>query len=219
MSVTGGGGGHHRGRVTAGPGTGAHWWGGRGPAGGGTHAAPGGRRGPVPTLLVLLAVLLVGGAAVTVALSGNSSPAPPAPAASAAPSVPASPVGGSRSPGRTGPDTAVLQGTIDEVLAAAPLRFAADSAAPAPDAAAAASRVAAVLRAAPGPRITVEGHTAPVGEDRGGAQALSQQRAAQVVRLLEASGVPAGSLTAVGVGPARPLATLDASRRVEIRVG
>ncbi|MEJ2861805.1 OmpA family protein [Actinomycetospora flava] len=208
--------------MTAGPGTGAHWWGGRGPAGGGTHAAPGGRRSRLPLVLVLLAVLLVGGAAVTVALTRGSSPAPPsppAPAASAGPAAPASPAGGSRTPARTGPDTAVLQSTVDEVLAAAPLRFPADSATPAPDAAAAVARVAAALRASPGPSITVEGHTAPAGEDRGGAQTLSQQRADEVVRLLEANGVPAGSLTAVGVGPARPLGSLEASRRVEIRVG
>lgn len=215
------GGGHHRGRVTGVPG-GAHWWGGRGPAGGGTHAASG-RRRRTPVLLVALAVLLLGGAAVAVALTQGGTPGgaptPPAPAASAAP-VGADPSGASPRPaGRTGPDTAVLQGTVDEVLVAAPLRFPADSATLTPESAAAVSRVAAALRAAPGPPVTVEGHTAPAGEDTGSAQVLSQQRAEEVVRRLQAAGVPAGSLTAVGVGPARPLASLDASRRVEIRVG
>ncbi|GAA4936216.1 outer membrane protein OmpA-like peptidoglycan-associated protein [Actinomycetospora succinea] len=212
------GGGHHRGRVTGVPG-GAHWWGGRGPSGGGTHAAPGGRRSRVPMVLGLLAVLVVGGAAVAVALTRGSSEIPQTPPAPAASAGSAAPAGSPRPAGRTGPDTVVLQGTIDEVLAAAPLRFAADSATPVPEAAGGVSRVAAVLRASPGPPVTVEGHTAPAGEDVGDAQALSQQRAEEVVRRLEAAGVPAGSLTAVGVGPARPLASLEASRRVEIRVG
>ncbi|MDD7939957.1 OmpA family protein [Actinomycetospora lutea] len=212
------GGGHHRGRITGVPG-GAHWWGGRGPSGGGTHAAPGGRRRRTPFVLVALAVLLLGGAAVTVALTQGGSSTPPAPAASVAPAAPDTPDATPRPAGRSGPDTAVLQGTVDELLATAPLRFPADSATPAPEAGASVSRLAAVLRASPGPPVTVEGHTAPAGDDTGDAQALSQQRAEEVVRRLEAAGVPAGSLTAVGVGAARPLASLDASRRVEIRVG
>lgn len=209
------GGGHHRGRVTGVPG-GAHWWGGRGPAGGGTHAARAARR-RLPLVLAVLVLLLAGGA-VAFALTRPTEPPPPV-ASPDAPGAAAVPAGGTRPPSRTGPDAAVLQGTIDELLTAAPLRFPADEATPPPDAAAAVSRVAALLRATPGPPVTVEGHTAPAGEDTGGAQALSQRRADEVVRLLEASGVPSGSLTAVGVGPARPLASLDASRRVEIRVG
>ncbi|MEJ2889419.1 OmpA family protein [Actinomycetospora aeridis] len=216
------GGGHHRGRVTGAPG-GAHWWGGRGPAGGGTHAAPGDRRRRLPVLLALVVLLLAGGA-VAFALTRPPDPAPTPTAAEQPGTQPgpqpgAVPAGGTRPPSRTGPDAAVLQSTIDEILAAAPLRFPADSATPGADASAAVSRVAAVLRATPGPPVTVEGHTAPAGEDTGDAQALSQRRAEEVVRLLEDAGVPAGSLTAVGVGPADPLGSLEASRRVEIRVG
>ena len=97
----------------------------------------------------------------------------------------------------------MLQQTIDEVLAATPLRFPADSASPGAGAAGAVDRLAGVLRATPGPRVTVEGHTAPTGEETGDAQELSQRRAEEIVRRLEAAGVPAGSLTAVGVGSDR----------------
>ena len=69
-----------------------------------------------------------------------------------------------------------------------------------------------------GPDV-VEGHTAPAGEITDDAQRLSQQRAQEIARRLEAAGVPTGRLTAVGDGPDRPLATLEASRRVELRVG
>ena len=212
--MTGGGGGLHRGRVTGGPGTGAHWWGGRGPAGGGTHAARvGGRRGVL--LIALLAALLLGGVAAAVALTRTSSTPSPAAASPAAP-APGTPTT-SRAAGA--PDVAVLQQTIDEVLVATPLRFPADSATPNAGATGAVDRLAAVLKASPGPTVTVEGHTAPTGEDTGDAQVLSQQRAEDVVRRLEAAGVPAGSLTAVGVGPRDPLGSLEASRRVELRVG
>ncbi|MHC1561320.1 OmpA family protein [Actinomycetospora sp. C-140] len=210
------GGGHHRGRVTDRPG-GAHWWGGTGRAGGGTHAVRrAGRRGLL-LLLALIAVLAAGGIAVAVTATRSDVPTP---ASAAAPPAAATPTG--RSAGaRTAPtpDVAVLQSTIDEVLAAAPLRFAADSATPNADTSGSIGRLAAVLAATPGPRVTVEGHTAPTGEQTGGAQQLSEQRAQEIVRRLEAAGVPTGRLTPVGVGPARPLATLDASRRVEVRVG
>lgn len=216
------GGGSHRGRVTGGPNTGAHWWGGRGPAGGGSHAASGGRR-RLPLALLLVGVLALGGVAIAVAVTGTSDP-PPAPAASQAPAVPTVPdgpvpPGATGTPASTGgPDVAVLQDTIDDVLAATPLRFPPDGATPAAGADEAVERLAGALRAAPGPPITVEGHTAPTGEDTDDAQDLSQRRAEEIVRRLEAAGVPAGSLTAVGVGSARPLDSLAASRRVEVRV-
>lgn len=208
----GGGGGTHRGRVTDGSGTGAHWWGGRGPAGGGTHAARvGGRRGVL--LIALLAVLLLGGVAAALALTRSSTT--PSPAASPGAAAP----GSSTARAAGTPESAELQQTIDEVLAATPLRFPADIATPNAGSTGAIDRLAGVLKASPGSPVTVEGHTAPAGEDTGDAQALSQQRAEDVVRRLEAAGVPAGSLTAVGVGPQDPLGSLEASRRVELRVG
>ena len=215
------GGGHHRGRVTDRPG-GAHWWGGTGRAGGGSHAARrAGRRGLL-LLLALIAVLLAGGVAVAITATRSEGPAPasaaaPPPGASPAGAAPTGRTAGARSEPTA--DVAVLQSTIDEVLATAPLRFAADSALPNADTAGSIERLAAVLAATPGPPVTVEGHTAPAGEQTGGAQQLSEQRAQEIVRRLEAAGVPSGRLTAVGVGPAQPLATLEASRRVELRVG
>ncbi|GAA4788157.1 hypothetical protein GCM10023200_23150 [Actinomycetospora chlora] len=211
------GGGHHRGRVTDRPG-GAHWWGGTGRAGGGSHARRAVRRGPL-LLLALVAVLLVAGVVVGVVGlgdSGNGSGPTPAASASGPPPATTRPAIERTTPA---PDAAVLQSTIDEVLTGAPLRFAADSATPTPEAVAAVDRLAAVLTATPGPPVTVEGHTAPAGEETGSAQQLSRERADEIVRRLEAAGVPTGRLTAVGVGPARPLATLEASRRVELRVG
>lgn len=218
--VTGGGGGHHRGRVTAGPG-GAHWWGGTGPAGGGTHAVRrAGRRGLV-LLVVLVPVLVAGGVVLAVALTRGPEPAPASAGSRAQPSPPApvatGPLGGA--PAVRASDVATLRAAIDGVLATTPLRFPADSATPDPAASASVERLAAAMLATPGPPITVEGHTAPAGEDTGGAQRLSQQRADEIRRRLESAGVPPERLRAVGVGPARPLATLEASRRVEIRAG
>ncbi|MDD7933351.1 OmpA family protein [Actinomycetospora straminea] len=218
------GGGLHRGRVTGGPHTGAHWWGGRGPAGGGSHAAPGARR-RLRVLLLLLGLLALGGVAVAVAVTGTSDP-PPAPAASPAPDGPAVPAApalpaASGTPATSAavvPDADALQDTIDDVLAATPLRFPPDSARPADGADEAVERLAGALRAAPGPPVTIEGHTAPTGEDTDDAEDLSQRRADEIVRRLQAAGVPAGSLTAVGVGSERPRDSLAASRRVEVRV-
>ena len=213
--MTGGGGGLHRGRVTGRPG-GAHWWGGTGPAGGGTHAArAGGRRGAL-VLIVLLAVLLAGGI-VAFALTGDEDQAPPA--AGAPPAPAASPAAAPSGTAPDGQDPAVLQQTLDGAIAAAPIRFAADSASPTDEGAAAVDRLAAALRASPGPAVTVEGHSARVGDGGGRGVRLSEERAAEIARRLEAAGVPAGRLQVVGVGPARPLPTLEESRRVELRVG
>lgn len=212
------GGGHHRGRAE-GPG-GAHWWGGTGPTGGGTHAARrSGRRG-----LLLVAVGLLAAVGVVVALAVAQRPDPaPAALSGAAPrsaggAATGEPAGAHTVPTAPAADAAVLRSTIDEVLAGAPLRFPPDAATPNPDTSATVDRLAAVLRATPGPPVVVEGHTAPAGEDTGGALQLSQQRADEIARRLEAAGVPAGRLTVVGVGSAGPLASLEASRRVEIRV-
>ncbi|PVZ05859.1 outer membrane protein OmpA-like peptidoglycan-associated protein [Actinomycetospora cinnamomea] len=212
-AVTGGGGGLHRGRVTGRPG-GARWWGGTGPAGGGSHAArAGGRRG-VLALVTLLAVLAAGGVVAALALGGEE-PAPPTAAAPPSPRPDAAP-GAAGETGTT--DPRVLQQTLDEVTAEAPLRFAPDTATPTPEAAAAVDRLAAALRASPGPTVTVEGHTAPVGEGGQRAVALSEDRAAEIARRLEAAGVPPARLRVIGVGSARPLASLEESRRVELDV-
>lgn len=82
-------------------------------------------------------------------------------------------------------------------------------------------QVAAMLRADPALRLSVEGHT----DDIGGAEAnrtLSQQRAQGVVAALAAQGIAAERLTAAGFGADKPLAGNDSSegraknRRVEL---
>jgi outer membrane protein OmpA-like peptidoglycan-associated protein len=82
-------------------------------------------------------------------------------------------------------------------------------------------QAAAFLRAAPGRRARVEGHT----DSRGSAnlnQALSQQRAEAVRAALVARGIEPDRLVAVGRGSDRPVATNDtpegraSNRRVEI---
>ncbi len=214
--MTGGGGGLHRGRVTDRPG-GAHWWGGRGPAGGGTHARSAGRR-RLLAFLALLTLLLAGGVATVVSLTGGGEQAPPATAApppSPAADPGAAPAG---TPAGAGTDPAALQQTLDDVTAASPVRFAADATEPTAEGAAAVDRLAAALRAGPVPAVTVEGHSARVNDGGGRGVPLSEARAAGIARRLEAAGVPAGRLRVVGVGPARPLATLEESRRVELRV-
>ncbi|HWN26303.1 MAG TPA: OmpA family protein [Actinomycetospora sp.] len=215
--MTGGGGGLHRGRVTDRPG-GAHWWGGRGPAGGGTHARSAGRR-RLLAFLGLLALLLAGGVATVVSLTGGGEQAPPAtaaPPASPAAAPGAAPAG---THAGAGTDPAALQQTLDDVTAASPVRFAADATEPTAEGAAVVDRLAAALRAGPGPAVTVEGHSARVSDGGGRGVPLSEARATGIARRLEAAGVPADRLRVVGVGPARPLATLEESRRVELRVG
>jgi outer membrane protein OmpA-like peptidoglycan-associated protein len=215
-AVTGGGGGLHRGRVTDRPG-GAHWWGGRGPAGGGTHARSAGRR-RLLAFLGLLALLLAGGVATVVSLTGGGEQAAPAAAPPASPAAApgAAPAG---TPAGAGTDPAALQQTLDDVTAASPVRFAADATEPTAEGAAAVDRLAAALRAGPGPAVTVEGHSARVSDGGERGVPLSEARAAGIARRLGAAGVPADRLRVVGVGPARPLATLEESRRVELRVG
>jgi outer membrane protein OmpA-like peptidoglycan-associated protein len=150
-----------------------------------------------------------------VSLTGGGEPAPP-PAAAPPPSPAAAP---GAAPTGAGTDPALLQQALDDVTATSPVRFAADAAEPTAEGAAAVDRLAAVLRASPGPAVTIEGHSARVSDGGGRGLRLSEERAAGIARRLEAAGVPAGRLRVVGVGPARPLATLEESRRVELRVG
>jgi outer membrane protein OmpA-like peptidoglycan-associated protein len=79
------------------------------------------------------------------------------------------------------------------------------------------ARFAAILRAHPGLHIAVEGNT-----DSSATEALSFQRAEAVRRVLIAQGLPAGSVTARGLGDTHPFgsnsgaAGREANRRVEI---
>ncbi len=64
---------------------------------------------------------------------------------------------------------------------------------------------ATVLKAHPDWKISVEGHTDATG-DAAANRALSQRRAQSVMAALVQRGVPAGSLSAAGFGPDRPVA-------------
>lgn len=73
----------------------------------------------------------------------------------------------------------------------------------------------------PGSAIQVRGHTDSVG-DPASNQALSEQRAASVQAYLQANGVDASEVTAVGLGESQPMALEDTeegkalNRRVEV---
>jgi len=79
------------------------------------------------------------------------------------------------------------------------------------------TRLAAIIQAHPGLRITVEGNT-----DSSATEALSSQRAEAVRRILIAQGLPSGAVTARGLGDTHPFgpnsspAGREANRRVEV---
>ena len=85
------------------------------------------------------------------------------------------------------------------------------------------AKVSGILLAYPGLKIQVEGHTDSIGSDEYN-QRLSEQRADAVRDYLAAQGVPSGSVTAVGLGKAQPVASNDTAagrqqnRRVELVV-
>jgi outer membrane protein OmpA-like peptidoglycan-associated protein len=85
------------------------------------------------------------------------------------------------------------------------------------------AKVSGILLAYPGLKIQVEGHTDSIGSDEYN-QRLSEQRAESVRDYLTAQGVPSQSVTAVGFGKSRPVASNDSdagrqqNRRVELVV-
>jgi outer membrane protein OmpA-like peptidoglycan-associated protein len=105
------------------------------------------------------------------------------------------------------------------VQAAEPIRFGADSVQLAGPPAATVQRVAELLMAAPPVPVLVEGHVADTPGRPEAGQLLSEKRAAVVAEALVAAGVPADRISTRGFGAERPLATVEESRRVEIRVG
>jgi outer membrane protein OmpA-like peptidoglycan-associated protein len=85
------------------------------------------------------------------------------------------------------------------------------------------AKLSEIIKACPGARVEVEGHTDSEGEpDRN--QRLSERRARAVVRSLVHAGVAEDRLSAVGYGAERPVATNDTAdgmarnRRIEFKV-
>ena len=101
---------------------------------------------------------------------------------------------------------------------AGPITFAADRAELVGPSAVAVTRIAQLLGAGAGPRVTVTGYAADTPGPADVAQRLSERRAQVVVDALVAAGVRRERLAAVGRGAADPLATPALSRRVEINV-
>ena len=85
------------------------------------------------------------------------------------------------------------------------------------------ARVAGILAGHPGLQLQVEGYTDSVGSDASNQQ-LSEHRAASVRDYLTGAGIPAGAVTAKGLGKTLPVATNDTAagrqqnRRVELVV-
>ncbi len=81
--------------------------------------------------------------------------------------------------------------------------------------------IAKLLKANPGLKVSVEGHTDDSGDARRN-KALSEQRAATIVTALKSSGIEAARLKSAGFGAARPVADnrteqgRASNRRVEL---
>lgn len=111
-----------------------------------------------------------------------------------------------------------LAAQLAEIVSAAPLTFAADSAELAGKSAESAVRVAEALRGAPGVPVELVGFAADTPGPPATAQLLSERRAGAVADALVAAGVDRARITVIGRGATEPLETLAASRRVEISV-
>ncbi len=84
-------------------------------------------------------------------------------------------------------------------------------------------QIAQIIAKYPEDIVKVVGHTDSTGSDAFN-QSLSQQRAQNVMQIMTANGVPAGSITAIGMGENAPIADNNSStgrqqnRRVEIQI-
>jgi outer membrane protein OmpA-like peptidoglycan-associated protein len=85
------------------------------------------------------------------------------------------------------------------------------------------AKIAGIIVSHPGLRLNIEGHTDSVGSDEYNQQ-LSERRAESVRSYLVQSGVPANTITAMGYGESKPVASNDTpsgrqrNRRVEMIV-
>lgn len=112
-----------------------------------------------------------------------------------------------------------LQAKITALVAAAPITFGPDSPQLTPQGAATLAQVLAVVRAAPGARLQIDGYVA-TGRGNGvlTAQQLSDERANAVRDALVAGGVPADHLATRGRGEDTAATDRALGRRAEITV-
>ncbi len=125
-------------------------------------------------------------------------------------------------PPDAGPDAAAraaLQDGIDALVAAEPLTFLPDSSELTPGSARTVERIAALVTAAPGARLRVDGFVA-TGPAAGPftAQELSELRARTVRDALVAGGVPADRISTAGRGEGDAPAARAAGRRAAVTV-
>ncbi|MEJ3657875.1 OmpA family protein [Actinomycetes bacterium KLBMP 9759] len=112
-----------------------------------------------------------------------------------------------------------LQAGISKLLAARPITFGPNVPDMTAQGAATVGEVLALLVANPGAKVQIDGYVATgPGDGRFTAQELSDRRAAAVRDALVAGGVPAGQITARGLGEGTDPAMRAAGRRVEITV-
>ncbi|GAA4557528.1 OmpA family protein [Pseudonocardia xishanensis] len=167
--------------------------------------------------LFVLAAVAVPAALAGVGMLWVRPATPPVPVAS--PAVPgASPTSTTAGP-PTQPVVAPVAARVAGMLAADPLLFDGERAELRPAVAATVDRIAALLVAEPAARVRLVGHTADLPGPPARAVVLSRQRAEAVAARLVAAGIDPARITVDGAGETAPLATPEASRRVEVVLG
>jgi OOP family OmpA-OmpF porin len=165
--------------------------------------------------------LVGGGLVVAGVMTGCSqqgatpSPPPPAQTAVSTPQAEPTQTGGSDA-GTT--DRAALQAQLDQILAATPITFTADTATLTSSGAEAVDKVAVLLAPAADVGVKLVGHVAPTPGNPGNAQQLSEQRAEAVSAVLISKGVAADRIQTEGAGDTAPKGDAAASRRVEVQL-
>ena len=192
-------------------------------------------RGAAGALAVALSAALIGAVAVlwaqtaretpapervAVPALGTSTPTPTAPAAApvAPPPVAAAPTPPQPQPPPPAPAPAQVSQAVNQVQVETPITFQPAGTRLTAAGQQSVSRVAGLLRDAPGTRVRVVGHSAVVQGNPGTALRVSQQRAELVASTLQAGGIAAERLEVSGAGDTQPMPGPAASRRVVISV-
>ncbi len=194
-------------------------------------------RGAAGALAVALSAALIGAVAVLWAQTARETPAPervavpalgtstptataPAAASGAAPPVAPPPVAAAPTPPQPQPPPAPAQVSqaVTQVQVEAPITFQPAGTRLTAAGQQSVSRVAGLLRDAPGTRVRVVGHSAVVQGNPSIALRMSQQRAELVASTLQAGGIAAERLEVSGAGDTQPMPGPAASRRVVISV-